>query len=55
MGCKGITKDREFAGLRRKVTSEEVFNLGGIDGEEGKTGMEFLTRPIRSFSQFSPQ
>ena len=42
MGFQGITQDREFAWCGREKTIEEVINLGGIDGEEGEAGVEFL-------------
>ena len=42
MGFQGITQDRKFAWRGVEKAVEEVINLGGIDGEEGKAGVQMF-------------
>ena len=46
MGLQGITQHEKLAWSRSNQTVEEVINLGVIDGEQGKAGVELLTRAI---------
>ena len=50
MGFQGITQHGKFAWCGLDQAVEEVINLGGIDGEKGEAGMEFLARIARLFS-----
>ena len=42
MWFQGITQHGKFAWSGFDKAVEEVINLGGIDGEQGKAGMKFL-------------
>ena len=60
MGFQGITQHGKFAWSGSEKAVEEVINLGGIDGEQGKAGMEFLSVnhptffPVHSSAQDRP-
>ena len=42
MVFQGITQHGKFARCRGKQTSEEVIDLGGIDREESKAGVQMF-------------
>jgi hypothetical protein len=48
VGFQGITKNWEFAWFSRKKTVEQVTNLGGIDWEESKAGVQMFPTVIVS-------
>ena len=55
MGFQGITQHGKFAWSGRNQTVEQVINLGVIDGEQGKPGVELLTSTIRSIYELTAQ
>ena len=46
MGFQGITQHGKFARSGFEQAVEEVINLGGIDGQEGKAGMKMFPASI---------
>ena len=50
MGFQGIPQHGKFAWSGVEQAVEEVINLGGIDGEEGKAGVELLAGRVCRFA-----